>query len=135
MENAKKKPITAVLPLVVSILFFLAMFTLLSPCGPKEDGTFMNCHYAGQALRILSGAAVVVSAAAYFKRGLARLADILLLLLGFASAVIPGTVIHLCMMPEMKCRAVMKPGATVFAVLLIVSAAVDLFSEIKKQAR
>ena len=125
-QETNKKSVTAILVLIVSFLFFAAMLTVLSPCGPKEDGTFMSCHYAGRALRILSGAAVVVAAAAFFRKELARLADIVLALLGLAVIVIPGGVIHLCMMPEMKCRAVMKPGAIVFAVLLIAAAAADL---------
>ena len=128
----RKKPTTAMPILLVSILFLVGMMTVLSPCGPGEDGTFMNCHQAGQALRILSGAAGIVSAAALFQRAFARIADLLLVILGIASIVIPGNIIHLCMMPEMRCRAVMKPGAMVFAILLIALAAADFVIGSKK---
>lgn len=132
-EKNTKKPVTAILILLVSILFLVGMMTFLSPCGPKEDGTFMSCHQAGMALRILSGAAVIVSAAALFRPAFARIADILLVIFGIAAIVIPGNIIHLCMMPEMRCRAVMKPGAMVFAILLIALAAADLVIGNKKK--
>ena len=132
-DTNTKKPVTAVLILLVSILFLIGMMTLLSPCGPREDGSFMSCHQAGQALRILSGLSVIVSAAALFQRAFARIADIVLILLGIAAIAVPGNIIHLCMMPEMRCRAVMKPGAMVFAILLIVLAAADLLIGNKKK--
>ena len=131
-DTNTKKPVTAVLILLVSILFLIGMMTLLSPCGPREDGSFMSCHQAGQALRILSGLSVIVSAAALFRPAFARIADILLVIFGIAAIVIPGNIIHLCMMPEMRCRAVMKPGAMVFAILLIALAAADFVIGSKK---
>lgn len=131
-DTKAKKPVTEILALLVSILFLIGMMSFLSPCGPMDDGTFMSCHRAGTALRLLSGAAVIVSAAGLFRHAFARIADILLVILGIASIVIPGNIIRLCMMPEMKCRAVMKPGAMVFAILLIALAVADFVIGSKK---
>lgn len=125
------KPVTTVLLLIVSLLFFAAAMTVLSPCGPKEDGTWMNCHYAGQAIRIL---ALLSIAAAAASNGLnlsprqRRVPDALLLVFGILAALLPGTVIHLCMMPQMRCRAIMRPGAVVFGILLAAAALADLLA-------
>ncbi|MBO5574333.1 MAG: DUF4418 family protein, partial [Clostridium sp.] len=35
---------------IISFLFLIGTKTIFGPCGPKEDGSFMTCHWAGQAL-------------------------------------------------------------------------------------
>ena len=129
-KNRQKRALTTILLPIVGIVILAALMTVLAPCGPKEDGTFMSCHYAGQALRILAGASVIVSlACSMWAPGPGKLhtaADVLVMILSAAMILIPGHVIHLCMMPEMQCRAVMKPGSMVLAVLLLILAAADL---------
>ena len=132
------KPVTSILLLIVSLLFFAAAMTVLSPCGPKEDGTWMNCHYAGQAVRILALLSIAASAAPIGLK-LAprqrRVADMLLLVFGLLAILLPGTVIHLCMMPQMRCRAIMRPGAAVFGILLAAAALADLLAGDKTAVR
>ena len=129
-KNRQKRALTTVLLPIAGIVVLAALMTVLAPCGPKEDGTFMSCHYAGQALRILAGVSVIVSLASCMADPAAgkihMAADVLVMFLSAAMILIPGNVIHLCMMPEMQCRAVMKPGSMVLAVLLLILAAVDL---------
>lgn len=109
--------------------------TLLSPCGPKEDGTWMNCHYAGQAVRVLSLLAVATAAIGLrMPPRQRRVPDALVALFGILAAILPGTVIHLCMMPQMRCRAIMRPGAIVFGVLLAAAALADILAGGGRQA-
>ena len=128
MKTEKKISATAILQLIVSAVFLIGTRTFLSPCGPKEDGTFMSCHYAGLALTGLAVGLLVLSVISLFLKS--RVAVTILGLLQIALAVIalvvPGTVIGLCMMPDMRCRAVMRPGSIVFAALIMVVSIIRL---------
>ena len=126
---------TTIVHLIVSAVFLIGMLTFLKPCGLKEDGTFMSCHYAGTALVVLAAGMMAVSLLGLFLRGgTARTAaGVLQIVFSALVLIIPGTVIGLCMMPEMRCRAVMRPGSIIFAVLMIlVSLAGILISRRKK---
>ena len=127
MSNNGGKRIT-VLKIAVSALFTVGMLTFLKPCGPKEDGTWMHCHTAGQILLAASCAMLVVSLLSLLLReGAATyILSVLLFVLSAAVLLIPGIVISLCMMPEMRCRAIMRPGSAVFAVLMILLGILDL---------
>ena len=96
------------LPLA-ALLFLLGLLFVFSPCGAKEDGGWMSCHWAAQALK-----------------GVAALALVLALL-------IPGRLIGLCMMASMRCRSLMAPAVTVFSVLLLALALLDLLYQRKRK--
>lgn len=118
---------------VLCAVLLVGMLTFLRPCGPKEDGSWMTCHWAGQALTGAAGALFVLSAVRLFvsapvKQGL----DIAAAVLSVLAICIPGSLIDLCMMADMHCRAVMRPGVTVLAILIILTAAADLFLHRKK---
>ena len=113
-----------ILPAVLSVLFLMGILFVFHPCGPKEDGTWMSCHWAGVAETVCAALMTVLS--------LLRLAlpspkaktalSVLTILIAAAAAVIPGNVIHLCMMADMRCRAIMRPAVIVFSVLIILTA-------------
>ncbi len=113
-----------ILPAVLSVLFLMGILFVFHPCGPKEDGTWMSCHWAGVAETVCAALMTVLS--------LLRLAlpspkaknvlSGLTILSAAAAAVIPGNVIHLCMMADMRCRAIMRPAVIVFSVLIILTA-------------
>ena len=123
-----------VLLAVFSILFLIGSLTFLAPCGPKEDGGWMTCHWAGNAV---AGAAAVLAVIAVLhliapddrmKAGLSLAAIPAALL----ALLLPGSIIGLCMMDTMRCRAVMRPGAAVMSVLVIAAAVFDLLSRRRK---
>ena len=130
MKKKEKKArlgATDIVLIALCAVFLVGMLTFLSPCGPKEDGTWMNCHKAGTALTVLAVAALAISVVhAFAPRAAKKISDIVLLLCGILAAYIPGNIISLCMMPEMQCRAVTRPGAIVFGVLIAVAAVLDL---------
>lgn len=113
---------------VLSLAFFLGLLTVFSPCGSKEDGGWMTCHWAGQALKGVSGVMLVIAllhllpGRSELKRGL----DLALVPLSVLALLLPGRLIGLCMMAQMRCRSVMTPAVTVFAVLLAVVSVLDL---------
>ena len=121
------------LPLL-ALAFFLGLLFVFGPCGPKEDGGWMTCHWAGQALRGLAGALLVIAllhllpGRAELKMGL----DLATLPLSVLALLLPGRLIGLCTMASMQCRSIMRPAVTVFAVLLIIVSALDLLMRRKK---
>ena len=129
--------LTALLQLIVSAVFLIGMLTFLAPCGPKDDGSFMSCHYAGLALTILAVCMTVLSLIALFlkQRAGRMILSVINIVPAVAALIIPGTVIGLCMMPEMRCRAVMRPGSIVFSVLIILISIVGIIADRKTETR
>ena len=119
---------------VLSGLFLLGVLFVFHPCGPKEDGSWMNCHWAGVAVAVCAGVMTVLSLLRLFlrSRGARTILSGLTILAAAAAAVIPGNVIGLCMMADMRCRAVMRPAAMVFAALVILAAGWSILSERKR---
>ena len=117
-----------VILLALSVILLLDVLTVFAPCGAKEDGGWMTCHWAGNAV---AGAAAVLTALAamrfFAKDGKARSwLSAAMIPTALLSALIPGRLIALCMMPSMRCRTVMSPAVTVLSVLLIAAAAIDV---------
>lgn len=123
--------------LLIGLAGLTALMTVLAPCGPKDDGTWMHCHDAGQILRLLTALTAVAALIAKIRGGktAARIADGVALVSGVLMLVIPGTVIPLCMMPQMRCRAVMRPGAMIIGVLLLIAAILDLAAGRERKRR
>lgn len=115
--------------LCVSAVFFIGMLTVFGPCGPKEDGTWMTCHWAGQAVAGIAAVLLCLAAAHGIagdpgvKAGL----SIAIIPLSALAIVIPGNLIGMCMMDTMRCHAVMKPAVLLCSALMILSAGFDLF--------
>lgn len=106
---------------------FLAIGVMLifHACGPKDDGTWMNCHYAQLTVFAFALVMTVLSLAAVFTRT-QKLRTILyaaVMACAVISAVIPQNVIRLCMMPEMRCRAMMRPAVVLVDVLIVILSA------------
>ena len=123
-----------VILLALSAALLLGVLTVFAPCGAKEDGNWMTCHWAGNAV---AGAAAVLTALAvmriFAKDGKARSwLSAAMIPTALLAALIPGRLIPLCMMPSMRCRAVMSPAVTVLSVLIIAAAVIDAASGRKK---
>lgn len=104
--------------------------SFLGPCV-HEDGTFGPCHWAGQALfgLALLMAAEAVIAVAWKNESLRKGLYIAMALTAVLGILVPGTLIGLCGMATMRCRALMRPAMTIlFAVMGIASAAGVFFS-------
>ena len=120
MGKTKRYTAGDILLPVLALAFFLGLLFAFGHCGPKEDGGWMSCHWAGQALKGVTAAMLVIAllhllpGRAELKRGL-DLAMVPLALL----ALLPGRLIGLCMMASMRCHSVMAPAVTVFSVLIL----------------
>ena len=120
--------------LAFPVLLFVGILTFFKPCGPTEDGGWMHCHWAGQTVTVLAAALLVLGVLRLFLRPVARIGiDVSVVVISAAALFVPGRLIPLCMMPQMRCRAVMTPCVTVLSILMIVVAAVDIALKRRKQ--
>lgn len=130
----KRISVLNIIILIVSIVFLAGTLSFLKPCGPKEDGSFMSCHWAGQTLVGIAVVLIVMAIlllllpAAESKMGTA----LAMIPVGILAAVIPGGLIHLCMMETMRCHAVMKPGARCFGIIIAVLAVISAVMSARK---
>lgn len=119
-----KKKLFSPLIFVLALAVAVGSQTFLSPCV-HEDGSFGSCHWAGQALL---GVGLLLAALALLSwvRTDVYLAILPAALLGCLT---PGTLIPLCKMSAMRCRAVMQPAmillCAVIALLALIGYAVN----------
>lgn len=129
---------TDIVLLVISVLFFIGMLLWFGPCDHvKDDGSFMNCHWAGVILAGIAAVTAVISLAHFFipdNRMKAGLSAALIPISIFA-CIVPGNLISLCMMSEMRCRAVMTPAAIVCAILIIIASAADIAVQLRRSSK
>ena len=135
MKQTSKYSVCDILLPVLALAFLLGLLFVFGPCGPKEDGSWMTCHWAGQAVKGTAALLLaltllhLIPGRAELKMGL-DLAQIAAAVLAVA---LPGHLIGLCMMRDMRCHSVMVPAVTVFAVLLAVLSLVDLLTQRKRK--
>ena len=108
--------------LLLSVVIAVGSVSFLGPCV-HEDGSFGACHWAGQAMLGIGLLLAVLSLTALLvKDGRVRAG---ILFAAAAAAVlgifVPGTLINLCGMATMRCRAVMRPAMTLLCALTAAS--------------
>jgi hypothetical protein len=124
--------ITNAVSVLVGIFLFLAA-AFLFQCPPMESGSYMNCHHANITVAILAGIIVLSGILLIFtdQRVVSVLLSAVSVLAAAVSAIVPGILVHLCMMPEMTCRSVFRPVDVVCSVFLLIAASIRLFAVIK----
>lgn len=130
MEKKKNTVgISDLLLLAVSLVFLIGIRTFFSSCGPKEDGTWMTCHWAGQAVTGIAAVLLVICVIRLFVKdsGIKQGLSLSVIPAALLSAILPGNLIGLCMMDTMRCCSVMRPAVIVFSLLMIAAAIFDLF--------
>ena len=108
--------------LLLSVVIAVGSVSFLGPCV-HEDGSFGSCHWAGQAMLGIGLLLAVLSLAGLLvKDGRLRAG---ILFAAAAAAVlgifVPGTLIRLCGMATMRCRAVMRPAMMLLCALAAAS--------------
>ena len=129
----KRFSVCALLVFVLSLVIAVSSISFLGPCI-HEDGSFGACHWAGQAL---FGIGLLLAAESLFAMlcGESRTRQgvfVSILLTAILGCLIPGTLIELCHMATMRCRALMQPAMVILCALSAVSAFVGFFAERKK---
>ena len=118
MKNGMKKEILpGCVMLFISLVIAVGSLTFLAPCV-HEDGNVGACWWAGRSLLGLGCLMAVLSVFALLSaraRFGAYLSAVAVCVVGMLT---PGTLISLCRMSTMRCRAVMQP-----AMLILLAAA------------
>lgn len=119
----KRTIIPAIIVLVLSLLLAIGSQTFMGACI-HDDGSFGACHWAARALlgegSLLAVLAILALLLKKERAGL-YLSMLPTALLGILT---PGTLINLCGMATMRCRALMKPAATILLALALAAALV-----------
>ena len=113
----KKQIIPAIILLAISAVIAIGSQTFLSPCI-HEDGSFGACHWAGQAMLGLGCVLLIQAILIMCVRSAAKGAYLCALPVCIMGVFTPGTLIDLCHMSTMRCRAVTQP-----AMIILFSAA------------
>lgn len=129
-QSNRRGMVAGGITLVACALLALGVMLLFPACGPKDDGTWMSCHTAQMAVFGLACVMVVLAAIALFVRGgIATWLHAAVALLAVVAAIVPGSVIPLCMMEGMQCRSVMRPSVILFSVIIAACAVVSVLLE------
>ena len=125
------------IPALVALLLALAIAigsqTFMGACV-HDDGSFGACHWASRALLGVGGllAALALSAMCVPSARLGLyIAMALTCILGILT---PGTLIALCQMATMRCRALMQPATTILFALSLAASAVGAWLS-RREAR
>ena len=135
MKNEKfKLSATDVILILLSAAYVILLFTAFTPCGPKDDGSFMKCQWAWRASVALAFNTAFINlfhliiSKKEVKIGL----SIAALGISITSLLIPEKIIGLCMMDTMRCHTHTKGGIYVFSVLILITAVADIVLNILK---
>ena len=132
----KKQIIPGYAVFALALVISVGSVSFLGPCV-HEDGTFGPCHWAGRTLLGLGcvlGALAALALCVRDARFGVFLGAVPVSVLGILT---PGTLISLCKMSSMHCRAVMQPAMTILfaaAGLAALCGAVICFREKKERA-
>ena len=128
----KKQIIPGAIMLAAALVIAIGSLTFLGPCV-HEDGSTGACWWAGRALLGLGCLLAVLSVFALLSRR-ARfgvyLSGMAVCALGFLT---PGTLISLCRMSSMHCRAVMQPAMMILFAVAALAALAGILSAGKEQ--
>ena len=127
-----KKYIVGALIVIIGLLVFSAPFGFAHVCFPKADGSFMKCHWMGEAVRMLGG--LITALGVIFllsKRSRIGIA-FSNIGLGVCLILLQTVVIGTCKNTAMHCNVYTKPVILLLAILLIVINAGYLFVNRKR---
>ena len=129
----KKAIIPAIIILVLALVVAIGSQTFLGACV-HEDGSFGACHWASRALLGVGGLLAALALAALCVPS-ARLGLYIAMTLTCVLGILtPGTLIALCQMATMRCRALMQPATTILFALSLAASAVGAWLS-RREAR
>ena len=134
MEQTRKtRKITDYIILILGAVYVIGILTFAKACGKTEEGSWMSCHWAQQAVLAFAAVLLVIALLHFIlsnnriKQGL----SIASILCAAAAAAVPGILISLCMMDTMRCHSVMRPFTIVMSGLWIIAAFLDILLNLK----
>ncbi len=119
--QTKRISAISIAPAILSLLLAIGVVTVFSACGMKDDGSWMRCHAAQNAVMWIALAMTVVLAiAAFVQSGKAKAVLYVLGAVGSGAAfLVPGTLFPMCMMQTTRCYVGMQPFVRIMAVIIL----------------
>lgn len=132
-----KKSILEFVPAIIAVLLAAGVMTIFRACAKTEEGTWMNCHNAQLYVFVVSLVIAVISIAAAFVKSskLKMCLGIVAIVLAIITALIPGVLLHLCMMTTMRCHSLMRPSVIILCVLFIIFELINGFFIFRKEKK
>ena len=129
----KRFSVCALLVLLLSAVIAVGSVSFLGPCVP-EDGSFGICRWAGRAL---FGVGLLLTAESLFAllcsdNRMRQGAFVPMFFTACLGCLVPGTLIDLCHMATMRCRALMQPA---MILLFSISALISLIGFVAERRR
>ena len=127
-EKKKSRTIVDLLVLIAGIVMAAGAATFLKPCGPQEDGSWMTCHWAGQAVLGVSVLICILALICLILPDAKVKTGLSIGIIGAAAlnALLPGFLIQTCLMESMRCNSVMRPGVMVASAVVAALALVNI---------
>ena len=109
--------------------------TVFKACDMKDDGTWMNCHYAQMYVCYLAVAAAAVSLVGAFitNKIIKILANVITAVLAAIAFFIPGVIVHMCMMETMRCYTMLQPFTRILSCVIIIISVISLVFTLMKK--
>lgn len=128
-----KKYLIGVLIIIIGLLVAFAPFGYAHVCFPKADGSFMKCHWMGEAVRLLGGL-ITLSGLAFFICKKSRFGiSVYNIGTGVSLILLETLVIGTCKHSNMSCNVYTKPIVILLAIALIASSLVYVFLSRKEK--
>jgi hypothetical protein len=123
----KKIDLRGIIIFVLSVVLTVGVKLLFHACGAKDDGSYMSCHWAEQAVFGVGIVLVLMSAIhiAVRKTDTKKGVSLAIIPAALLNVFIPNILINLCMMSDMRCRSIMKPAVSVIGIIIAAVAVID----------
>ena len=133
-EKNKTSRIAGILLLAMSLFLAVGVKTLFHACV-HEDGTEAVCHWAEQGIFVC---AVIQSFTAcllviFCSRSAQLALSAVTVCTGVITLLVPGVIFRLCMMPSMRCNAVMRPWVLACAIAAILLSLINMICNRKSK--
>ena len=132
----KKLSASDIILLVLSLILLFGTKYAFHACPAKADGSWMLCHWAEHVVIALGTVFSFLSVARFFvdekiKSGI----SLSFVPLSVVTALVPGLLVNLCMMKDMRCHTTMRPAVIVIAILIAAISLVDFIVRQKSDSK
>ena len=128
MKENKIANAVGVAGLILCAVLAIGVKTFFGACDPKDDGSWMSCHWAEQAVFGLAVTiAVMFGMMILFRRfDTKKGVACAVIQVALLTMIIPNTLVRLCLKQEMVCHSTMAPAVRVLAAAIAAVALIEV---------
>jgi len=129
----KKHYLFAIVIVVLGLLFFFTPSHIAHVCGTKPDGSFMKCHWMGEAVKMLGALIAVMGVLFALLKKYAKGLALACILVAGCQVCLQFFVIGTCKTPTMPCNVYTKPTIILLSLLLAIVCGAYMFLTRKEE--